>query len=211
MRNAAIPHLAESDLRSFLEKLRERSNELLAAPARTPPGGTVALAASHVREAVALLAIMSCVLSAVGEVHAAEARALRDTVHRLLIGSAAPVSYEAAAVLGQLAAVEDSNAAKLMLDYLSLVQLQAASLGSQSGSRHGAGVPVLPASASGARAASCWSVMLLQEACSKVLRSDRFCIQRAAKHMQTMTCQRGSAPHASWKVACWPPARSWAQ
>ena len=139
---AVVRNLPEAGLRNLLEALRGRAAALLPA---APP-----LPAAAAPEAVALLTVMSRSLSAVGEVTADDAQRLRDTVHKLLIASPPAVSRAAAGVLGQLAAVDGSSAASLMMDYLSLVTLQTASLGSQSGARHGAALPLLPASAGGA-------------------------------------------------------------
>jgi hypothetical protein len=164
VQSAVIPNLPEADLRRMLELLADRCTSLLQSPplptskcpatprSPAPPTDTPALPLprASVPEAIALLSTMSKILSAVGEVLPSDSRVLRDAVHKLLITSTSAVSYVAAAVLGQLAAVEGSSAAKFMMDYLSLVTLQTASLGSQSGTRHGAAFPLLPASPAGA-------------------------------------------------------------
>lgn len=129
---AALPRLSPGALRQLLGELGGRCRVLAAAPAPA--------------EAVVVCGVMSRVLHTLGEVPAETARSLRDAVHRLLIGAPPAAAYAAAAVLGQLAAVEGASASELVMEYLSLATLQAASLGSQSGARVGAAYPILSAS-----------------------------------------------------------------
>ena len=153
LKAAVVPHLPDTDLRRLLDSLRDRLVTLLATPpvattgSRASTGATTsgatggggALPASAVCETIAVLSTISATLSALGDLQTASASMLRDVVHRVLIASGASVSYAAAAVLGQLAAVEGSSAAELMLDYLSLVQLHTASLGNLSTSAASSG------------------------------------------------------------------------
>lgn len=128
---AALPRLSAAAQRQLLVELGGRCRALAAAPAPA--------------EAVVVCGAMSHVLRALGEVPVATARSLRDAVHRLLTVAPPAGQYAAAAVLGQLAAVEGASASELVMEYLSLATLQAASLGSQSGPRVGATYPVLSA------------------------------------------------------------------
>ena len=118
----------------------------------TPASEASSAAAIHRRtpEAVLLFSALSGVLLALREVPRQTARDLRDAVHRLLIQSAGPAAYAAAGVLGQLAAVDGESVSALMMEYMSLATLQAASFGSNSGGRHGAALPLL-SSGDGAR------------------------------------------------------------
>lgn len=129
-----ICRLTEVDTRTLLGALRERCTALL--------DSTSALPARSAPEAIVLLTAMSSGLSGVGQIASEDADRLRDIVHRLLISSPSAVRYAAAAALGQLAAVEGGSAATLLSEYLSLVTLQTASLGSQSSRRQGATYPL---------------------------------------------------------------------
>ena len=60
-----------------------------------------------------------------------------------MIQSAGSAAYAAAGVLGQLAAVDGESASELMMEYMSLATLQAASFGSKTAGRHGAALPLL--------------------------------------------------------------------
>lgn len=189
-----IRQLSEAETRSLLETLGERCTTLLsdasALPVRSAP------------EVVVLLSAMSRALSGVGEVAPEDAGRLRDTVHRLLIASPPAVSYAAAAVLGQLAAVEGGSAAMLMSEYLSLVTLQTASLGSQSGSRQGAMYPLMPASDGAPRPHS---------PCGLLFRHGRTLrLEATAVRMQAAGA-RGKMRCGSCRAAYWPRARSWAR
>lgn len=135
---SVIALLPDAALRHLLQLISDRCTDLL--------GDCSPLLLEHVPEAMVLLATMCSTISAIGNVQVEEAAQLRDTAHRLLISSPPVVSRAAAAVLGQLAAVDGANAAQMMSDYLSLVTLQTASLGSQSGSQQGAGFSISPAS-----------------------------------------------------------------
>lgn len=189
---AALPRLTGAAQRRLLSDLGGRCR-VLAAP---PLGGGAA--APPPAEAVVVCGAMSLVLRALGEVPVETARSLRDAVHRLLIQSPPVAAYAAAAVLGQLAAVEGASASELVMEYLSLATLQAAAFGSQSGPRRGATNPVLSASDGVPAPPSSLPVfmhVLLQappSACDCTCASDA---PSASDHGRVPCLQRESAPH----------------
>jgi hypothetical protein len=137
---SVVSLLPAAALHQLLQRISDRCAALLG-------DSDAMLPRAHAPEAIVLLATMGRVLSAVGNVQAAEAMQVRESGHRLLIAAQPAVSRAAARVLGQLAAVDGASAAQMMSDYLSLVMLQTASLGSRPGSQHGAELGSPPASA----------------------------------------------------------------
>lgn len=163
VRSAALPNLDDTQLRGLLDDLGSHCSSLIsggqveATKTTTvePPSAT----AIHRRtpEAVVLFSTLSGVLLALGEVPRQTARNLRDAVHRVLIQSAGSAAYAAAGVLGQLAAVDGESASELMMEYMSLATLQAASFGSKTAGRHGAALPLLSSGEGVLRAVRCVS------------------------------------------------------
>ena len=148
--SAALPSLDDAQLRTLLGDLGAHCMSLISTGGPSAPNtGSAGEAASatiiHRRtpEAVVLFSALSGVLLALGEVPRQTARHLRDAVHRVLIQSAGSAAYAAAGVLGQLAAVDGESASELMMEYMSLATLQAASFGSKTAGRHGAALPLL--------------------------------------------------------------------
>lgn len=150
VRSAALPNLDDIQLRGLLDDLGTHCSALLKSSS-TVSGATTAATDAHsttafhkrTPEAVVLFSTLSGVLLALGEVPRQTAKDLRDAVHRVLIQSAGSAAYAAAGVLGQLAAVDGESASELMMEYMSLVTLQAASFGSKTARRHGAALPLL--------------------------------------------------------------------
>lgn len=149
LQTAVIPYIQEPALRSFLSDLGEMCSTLLRAadargssssqavsPRKCPldSSNPTTLPLRLVPQAVVALATLGRVLHELGELPAGRGAVLRDAVHALMMSSDTAVNYAGASVLGQLAIAEGGSASRLMMEYMSLATLQAASLGDQAGS-----------------------------------------------------------------------------